>query len=209
MLNRVILIGRLGQDPELRHTNSGTPVCTFNIAIDRPQSQAQRQSGAEKITDWIRIVVWDQQAISCSQYLHKGRLVAIDGRIQINSWTDQQSGQKRSMAEVVAETVRFLERGENQGQQNAMPGGYGRQAYGGGQPPYPANPSYPGGPGGSSFQGGQAPHQAPPYQNKPFQPSAPPPLNPGPTHNNDFPDSFGSEISFPDHDDNKDDDLPF
>lgn len=129
MLNRVILIGRLGQDPELRHTNSGVPVCSFSIAIDRPQSAAQRQSGAQKVTDWINIVVWNQQAVTCSQYLNKGRLVAIDGRLQIRSWTDQQSGQKRSAAEVVAETVRFLDRGEGQpnvgsGYAAPAPGGF-------------------------------------------------------------------------------------
>ncbi|QGG47053.1 single-stranded DNA-binding protein [Heliorestis convoluta] len=210
MLNRVILIGRLGQDPELRHTNSGTPVCSFSIAVDRPQGQSQRQAGAEKVTDWINIVVWNQQAVVCSQYLHKGRLVAIDGRLQIRTWTDQQSGQKRSAAEVVAESVRFLERGENQ----AM-GGYNRQAYPGGQPSYPANPPYPG-PGaagqGSSFQA--APPS--PYGNSPYQPAAP--MGAGNPSGQDFPNNFGSEISFPDNDypdrdfqekDDKEDDLPF
>ncbi|MZP31408.1 single-stranded DNA-binding protein [Heliobacterium undosum] len=116
MLNRVILIGRLGQDPELRHTNSGVPVCTFSIAVDRPQSSQQRQSGAQKITDWFTIVVWQKQAENAARYLAKGRLVAVDGRLQSRSWTDQQSGQKRTAIEVVAETVRFLERSEQSGQ---------------------------------------------------------------------------------------------
>ncbi|MDD2421977.1 MAG: single-stranded DNA-binding protein [Heliobacteriaceae bacterium] len=111
MLNRVVLIGRLGQDPELRHTASNTPVCSFSIAVDRPQSQANRQAGVPKVTDWINIVVWNQQGVVCAQYLRKGRLVAVDGRLQIRSWTDQQ-GQKRSTAEVVADTVRFLDRGD-------------------------------------------------------------------------------------------------
>ncbi|QGG46837.1 single-stranded DNA-binding protein [Heliorestis convoluta] len=119
MLNRVILIGRLGQDPELKQAQSGTQVCSFSVAVDRPQGQVQRQAGAEKVTDWISIVTFGNQAQVCSQYLSKGRLVAIEGRLQIDTWQDQQSGQKRSAARVIAENVRFLERSETgQGHQN-------------------------------------------------------------------------------------------
>lgn len=112
MLNRVILIGRLGQDPELRHTQSGVAVATFNVAVERPKTKHQRENNLSAETDWIRIVVWDKQAVNCAQFLGRGRLVAIDGRLQINTWTDQQ-GQKRSAPEVVAEAVRFLDRAEN------------------------------------------------------------------------------------------------
>ncbi|MFD1675980.1 single-stranded DNA-binding protein [Alicyclobacillus fodiniaquatilis] len=121
MLNRVILIGRLTQDPELRYTNSGTAVASFTLAVDRMRSG---QSG-ERQTDFINIVVWQKQAEIVSQYLHKGRLAAVDGRLQIRSY-DNREGQKVRVAEVVAETVRFLDRGPEGQQQNS--------GFGGGQP---------------------------------------------------------------------------
>lgn len=107
MLNRVILIGRLTQDPELRYTNSGTAVASFSLAVDRMRPN---QSG-ERETDFINIVVWQKQAELCAQYLHKGRLAAVDGRLQIRSYENRE-GQKVRVAEVVAESVRFLDRGE-------------------------------------------------------------------------------------------------
>ncbi|KPV42494.1 single-stranded DNA-binding protein [Alicyclobacillus ferrooxydans] len=108
MLNRVVLIGRLTQDPELRYTNSGTAVASFTLAVDRMRNN---QSG-ERETDFINIVVWQKQAELCAQYLHKGRLAAVDGRLQIRSYENRE-GQKVRVAEVVAETVRFLDRGDN------------------------------------------------------------------------------------------------
>ncbi|MCW2278234.1 single-stranded DNA-binding protein [Heliophilum fasciatum] len=140
MLNRVILIGRLGQDPELRHTSGNIPVCTFNIAVDRPMSAAQRQAGAEKVTDWFRIVVWREQATNCAQYLAKGRLVAVDGRLQTQSWTDQQ-GQKRTGIEIVADTVRFLERGDAPAAAPAAAGYGGGMSYNRGPAPDYGNES--------------------------------------------------------------------
>jgi single-strand DNA-binding protein len=110
MLNRVILIGRLTQDPELRYTNSGTAVASFSLAVDRMRSN---QSG-ERETDFVPIVVWQKQAELCAQYLHKGRLAAVDGRLQIRSYENKE-GQKVRVAEVVAESVRFLDRGESTG----------------------------------------------------------------------------------------------
>jgi single-strand DNA-binding protein len=108
MLNRVILIGRLTQDPELRYTNSGTAVASFTLAVDRMRTN---QAG-ERETDFINIVVWQKQAELCAQYLHKGRLAAVDGRLQIRSYENRE-GQKVRVAEVVAESVRFLDRGDN------------------------------------------------------------------------------------------------
>lgn len=105
MLNRVILIGRLTQDPELRYTNSGTSVASFTLAVDRMRTN---QAG-ERETDFINIVVWQKQAELCAQYLHKGRLAAVDGRLQIRSYENRE-GQKVKVAEVVAESVRFLDR---------------------------------------------------------------------------------------------------
>lgn len=107
MLNRVILIGRLTADPELRYTNSGTAVASFTLAVDRMRTG---QNG-ERETDFINIVVWQKQAELCAQYLHKGRMAAVDGRLQIRSY-DNREGQKVRVAEVVAESVRFLDRGD-------------------------------------------------------------------------------------------------
>src|ERR1700674_736386 len=100
-LNRVMLIGRLTRDPELRYTPSGTPVCNLAIATNRWGSDA---SGERKeFTDFHDVVVWNQGnrklAELCSQYLQKGRLVYVEGRMQTRSWDDQQSGQKRYKTE--------------------------------------------------------------------------------------------------------------
>ncbi|GMA57337.1 single-strand binding protein [Alicyclobacillus sacchari] len=118
MLNRVILIGRLTADPELRYTNSGTAVASFTLAVDRMRSG---QTG-ERQTDFINIVVWQKQAEIVAQYLQKGRLAAVDGRLQIRTY-DNREGQKVRVAEVVAETVRFLDRGSDTGQSTAGFGG--------------------------------------------------------------------------------------
>jgi single-strand DNA-binding protein len=110
-LNRVMLIGRLTRDPELRYTPSGTPVCNLAIATNRWGSDA---SGERKeFTDFHDVVVWNQGnrklAELCSQYLQKGRLVYVEGRLQTRSWDDAQSGQKRYRTEVNANDVQFLD----------------------------------------------------------------------------------------------------
>ncbi|MGB9803205.1 MAG: single-stranded DNA-binding protein [Desulfofundulus sp.] len=105
MLNKVILIGRLVREPELRYTPNGVAVARFTIAVDRPFASRQ----GERETDFIDIVVWQKQAEVCTQYLGKGRLVAVEGRLQIRSYDDSQ-GVRRKAAEVVAEQVRFLDR---------------------------------------------------------------------------------------------------
>jgi single-strand DNA-binding protein len=103
MLNRIVLIGRLTRDPELRFTQNGKAVCSFTLAVDR--GFTSRDGNRE--TDFINIVVWDKQGENCAQYLAKGRLAAVDGRLQIRSYDDKE-GQRRTAAEVVAESVRFL-----------------------------------------------------------------------------------------------------
>lgn len=104
MLNRIILIGRLTRDPELRYTpTNNTPVCTFTLAVDRSRKNAQ----GEKETDFINIVVWGKAGENCANYLAKGKLAAVDGRLQIRNYTDK-DGNRRSIAEVVAEEVQFL-----------------------------------------------------------------------------------------------------
>jgi single-strand DNA-binding protein len=105
VLNTVILIGRLTRNPELRYTGSGTAVAGFTLAVDRPFNNQQ----GERETDFIDIVCWRQLAEQVSQHLTKGRLVAVEGRLQIRSY-ETQDGQRRKVAEVVANTVRFLDR---------------------------------------------------------------------------------------------------
>ena len=112
MLNRVVLIGRLTADPELRYTGSGVPVANFRIAVDRPFSS----SSGERQTDFINIVAWRQRAEFAANYLTKGRLVAVDGRLQIRQWTTQ-DGQRRQTAEVVADDLRGLDRRREEGAQ--------------------------------------------------------------------------------------------
>ncbi|MBE3587871.1 MAG: single-stranded DNA-binding protein [Thermoanaerobacteraceae bacterium] len=105
MLNKVILIGRLTREPELRYTPGGVAVARFTLAVDRPFTNKQ----GEREADFIDIVVWQKQAETCTQYLGKGRLVAVEGRLQIRSYDDSQ-GVRRKAAEVVADQVRFLDR---------------------------------------------------------------------------------------------------
>ncbi len=103
MLNRIALIGRLTADPELRYTNSGTAVASMTLAVDRMRNNAN----GERETDFINIVVWQKQAEAVAQYLKKGKLAAVDGRLQIRSYENRE-GQKVRVAEVVAEFVEFL-----------------------------------------------------------------------------------------------------
>jgi len=103
LLNRIILIGRLTRDPELRYTNTGKAVARFTLAIDRP---FKNQAG-EREADFINVVVWGPLADNCSKYLSKGKLAAVDGRLEIRSF-EGQDGNRRLIAEVVAENVRFL-----------------------------------------------------------------------------------------------------
>jgi len=104
VLNSVILIGRLTRDPEMRYTPSGKAVANMRLAVDRGTVNQQ----GERETDFIDVVVWERQAETVVNYLQKGRLVAVQGRLQIRQYTTQE-GQKREKAEVVATTVRFLD----------------------------------------------------------------------------------------------------
>ncbi|MHB8073496.1 single-stranded DNA-binding protein [Desulfosporosinus fructosivorans] len=103
MLNRVVLIGRLTKDPELRYSPSGVAVTNFTLAIDRKFKNAQ----GERETDFIPCVMFKQLAELCANYLAKGKLASVDGRIQIRTYNDK-DGQKRWVTEVVAEDVHFL-----------------------------------------------------------------------------------------------------
>jgi single-strand DNA-binding protein len=105
MLNRVILIGRLTKDPELRYTPAGVAVTQFTLAVDRPFTSSQTR---EREADFINIVTWRQLAETCANYLRKGRLTAVEGRLQIRNY-DNNEGRKVYVTEVVADNVRFLE----------------------------------------------------------------------------------------------------
>lgn len=118
MLNKVVLIGRLTRDPELRYTSGGIAVTRFTLAVDRGYTNQQGERGA----DFIPIVVWRGQAESSAKYLSKGRLVAVAGRIQTGSY-DTPDGQRRYTTEVVADDVRFLEWGEGNTGRGSEAGG--------------------------------------------------------------------------------------
>ncbi|HLV00617.1 MAG TPA: single-stranded DNA-binding protein [Acidobacteriota bacterium] len=113
MVNRVFLIGRLGRDPELRYTGSGTPVANFSLATDETWTDANGQR--QNRTEWHNIVVWSRLAEICHQYLRKGRLVFIEGRIQTREWDDR-DGNKRRTTEIVATNMQMLESRSDQGQ---------------------------------------------------------------------------------------------
>ena len=103
-MNHIVLIGRLTRDPELRYTPNGVAVANFDLAVDRPTTNQQ----GEREADFIRIVAWQKQAELCANYLKKGRLVGVEGRLQIRNY-ETQDGQKRKSAEVVANFVQFLD----------------------------------------------------------------------------------------------------
>lgn len=104
-MNRIFLIGRLTRDPELRYVPSGQPVANFTLAVDRPFKNSQ----GERDTDFIDIVAWRKSAELATQYLSKGRLVAVEGRLQIRSY-EAQDGTRRKVAEVVTDRIQFLDR---------------------------------------------------------------------------------------------------
>lgn len=105
MINRIVLTGRLVADPELRYTASGIAVASFRIAVDRTFKNQQ----GERETDFINVVAWRQRAEFAANYLTKGRLIAVDGRLQIRQY-QAQDGTKRTVAEVVADNVEGLDR---------------------------------------------------------------------------------------------------
>ncbi|HYS79568.1 MAG TPA: single-stranded DNA-binding protein [Anaeromyxobacteraceae bacterium] len=115
MVNKVILIGNLGKDPEVRYTAGGQAVASLRIATSR--SWTDKTSGQRKEeTEWHDVEVWGKQAEQCGEYLSKGRQVYCEGRLKTDKWQDKQSGQDRYKVKVVAESVRFLGGGAGGGQ---------------------------------------------------------------------------------------------
>lgn len=105
-LNKVMLIGRLGKDPELRYTPSGSPVATFNLATD--ESYKDKEGKKVENTDWHRVVVWNKLAEICGQYLKKGSLVYIEGKIKTRSYDDKATGAKKFITEIVGDQMSML-----------------------------------------------------------------------------------------------------
>jgi single-strand DNA-binding protein len=147
MVNKVMLIGNLGKDPEVRYTSGGQAVANLRIATSR--SWTDKQSGQKKEeTEWHDVEVWGKQAEQCGEYLSKGRQVFVEGRLKTDKWQDKQSGQERSRVKVVAESVRFLGGG---GKGAGAGGGGGGGGAGRGAPPDEGGGPPPGfdeGPGG-------------------------------------------------------------
>lgn len=106
-LNKILLIGNLGKDPEMRYTPQGHPVTTFSLAVSRsvPVKEGERKDE----TEWFNIVTWDKLAENCNQYLSKGKKAFVEGRLRTRNW-EGQDGQKRTSVEVIANTVMFLDR---------------------------------------------------------------------------------------------------
>ena len=135
MLNRIIIMGRLARDPELRRTQTGTPVASFRLAVDR---DFKDKTTGERSTDWIDVVAWRQTAEFVSRYFTKGRMAVVEGRLQMRDWTDK-DGNKRTSAEVVADNVYFGD-SKRDGETGGYSGGYSQGGYSGGYSA-PAAPS--------------------------------------------------------------------
>lgn len=143
MVNKVILVGNLGRDPELRSTPSGQPVASFSLATTRRwrDKAGQRQEQ----TEWHNIVVWGKQAEIAGQYLTKGKQIFLEGRLQTRSWDDKQSGEKKYRTEIVCDNFQML---GSKGGGDADHGGHsaGTGSGSGGGPSYDeGGPSYGGG----------------------------------------------------------------
>ena len=127
MLNHIVIMGRLARDPELRRTQTGTPVASFRLAVDR---DFKDKSTGERSTDWIDVVAWRQTAEFVSRFFTKGRMAVVEGRLQMRDWTDK-DGNKRVAAEVVADNVYFGD-SKRDGEAPAYGGSYGGNSYGAG-----------------------------------------------------------------------------
>jgi single-strand DNA-binding protein len=120
-INRVVLVGNLTRDPELRHTPSGMAVCSLRVAVNTRRKDSATGEWTEK-PNYFDVTVWGNQGENCAQYLAKGRQVAIDGRLEWREW-EAQDGTKRQAVEIVADTVQFI------GGRGEAPGGEGAPQY--------------------------------------------------------------------------------
>lgn len=120
MLNKIFLMGRLTRDPELRRTQTGTPVASFSLAVDR---DFKDKATGDRTTDFIDVVAWRQTGEFVSRYFTKGRMAVVEGRLQIRDWTDKDGGKRRS-AEVVADNVYFGDSKRDGGDNSGYNPGY-------------------------------------------------------------------------------------
>ena len=121
-LNKVLLIGNLGKDPEMKYTPQGTPITTFSLAVSRSRKSPEGQNIDE--TEWFRVVAWERLAETCNEYLRKGSKVYIEGRLQTRKWTGQ-DGQERQTVEVVAQEMLLLDSRQQGGYSDDNGGGGG------------------------------------------------------------------------------------
>ena len=122
MINKVILVGRLGKDPEIRSTPGGKTVAKFTVATD--ERYTDKSGEKQDRTEWHNIVAWDRLGEICGQYLKKGKLVYIEGSLRTDSWDDKESGQKRYRTEIVAREMKMLDRRGDEGGGQGGGGGY-------------------------------------------------------------------------------------
>jgi len=128
-VNKAIIVGNLGKDPEMRFTQSNTAVANFNVATT--DTWNDRDGQKQERTEWHRVVAWGRLGEICGQYLKKGKQVYIEGRIQTREWEDQQ-GQKKYSTEIVAQTMQMLGRAGDAGDGGGQGGGLAREAQSGG-----------------------------------------------------------------------------
>lgn len=158
MLNVAIIMGRLTRDPELRRTNSGKPVASFTVAVDRDYAP----DGQEKETDFIDCVAWHGTAEFVQKYFNKGSMIVVKGRLQLRSWTDK-DGNKRRTAEIVADNVYFGESKKSQEGSNQTPNQNGFQGQ-----PYQPQQSYQQPQNYGGYQPPQQSFQQPQYSQQGF-----------------------------------------
>ncbi|TXR54093.1 single-stranded DNA-binding protein [Reinekea thalattae] len=188
-VNKVIILGRLGQDPEVRTTASGTQVVNLNVATNE-LGRADEQGNRQDLTEWHRIVLFGRTAEVASQYLRKGSQVYIEGRLQTRKWQDQ-NGQDRYSTEIVGNEMQFIG-GRQEGGAPQQGGGFGQQPQGGGFNQQPAaQPNYnqapPQQPQGGGFG---APQQVAPQQSPQQQQPQSAPAQPAPGGFDDFDDDI-------------------
>ena len=165
-LNKVMLIGNLTRDPEVRYTPKGTAVCDIGLAVNRRFINEATGERQEEVT-YLDVVLWGKQAELAGQYLHKGRSLFIEGRLQMDTWEDKATGQKRNKIKIVCENMQFI---------GGTGGGGGGQQADDGEGGYSAPPQQARRPAGGG--GGYQQRQAPAQQR--------PPQRPAPQQNDDF-----------------------
>ena len=135
--NKMIIVGNLGRDPEMRYTAQGTPVTEFSVATNRYFTDGTGERREE--TDWFRVITWNRLAETCNQYLTKGRLVYVEGRLHVRQY-EANDGSTRFSSDVTASDVRFLDRGDRDGGEGGYSGGGGYGGQSGGYSDGPTEP---------------------------------------------------------------------